>query len=91
MNTKLTTAVEAYFADLRRVHVSGGATGERSRYGPLCSLPAMTDREWGIEKVSEKRQDIPQLAGVTLKSISHLSLVLSPARYSPIVSVRSFT
>ena len=26
MNTKLTTAVEAYFADLRRVRASGGAT-----------------------------------------------------------------
>ena len=31
-------AVEAYFADLRRVHASGGATAERSTYGPLESL-----------------------------------------------------
>ncbi len=38
MNTKLTSAVEAYFADLRRVHASGGATGERSSYGPLANL-----------------------------------------------------
>ena len=37
-NTKLTAAVEAYFADLGRVHASGGATGERSRYGPLANL-----------------------------------------------------
>ena len=37
-NTKLTTAVEAYFADLRRVRASGGATGERSSYGPLANL-----------------------------------------------------
>ena len=37
-NTKLTAAVETYFADLGRVHGSGGATGERSRYGPLTSL-----------------------------------------------------
>ena len=31
-------AVEAYFADLRRVRASGGATGERSIYGPLANL-----------------------------------------------------
>ena len=37
-NTNLTAAVEAYFADLGRVHASGGATGERSSYGPLANL-----------------------------------------------------
>ena len=37
-STKLTAAVEAYFADLRRVRASGGATGERSSYGPLTNL-----------------------------------------------------
>ena len=37
-NAKLITAVEAYFADLRRVRASGGATGERSSYGPLANL-----------------------------------------------------
>ncbi len=37
-NTRLTAAVEAYFADLRRVRASGGATGERSSYGPLAGL-----------------------------------------------------
>ena len=37
-NTKFTTAVEAYFADLSRVRASGGATGERSSYGPLANL-----------------------------------------------------
>ena len=37
-NAKLITAVETYFADLRRVHASGGATGERSSYGPLANL-----------------------------------------------------
>ena len=35
---KLTAAVEAYFTDLRRVRASGGATGERSAYGPLETL-----------------------------------------------------
>ena len=37
-NANLTTAVETYFADLGRVRASGGATGERSSYGPLAQL-----------------------------------------------------
>ena len=37
-NTKLSAAVETYFADLGRVRASGGATGERSSYGPLANL-----------------------------------------------------
>ena len=37
-NKKLTTAVETYLDDLRRIRASGGATGERSSYGPLASL-----------------------------------------------------
>ena len=37
-NTKLAAAVETYFADLGRVRASGGATGERSSYGPLANL-----------------------------------------------------
>ena len=36
--TRLATAVETYFEDLRRVRASGGATGERSSYGPLANL-----------------------------------------------------
>ena len=35
---KLTATVEEYFADLRRVRASGGATQERSLYGPLGNL-----------------------------------------------------
>ena len=39
MNTKkLATAVEAYFADLRRIRASGGATDELSYYPPLTNL-----------------------------------------------------
>ena len=38
MNEKLTAAVRAYFADLRRIRASGGATDERSTYGPLANL-----------------------------------------------------
>ena len=37
-NSKLTAAVEAYFADLRQVRASGGGTGERSSYAPLANL-----------------------------------------------------
>ena len=37
-NTKLATAVETCFADLGRIRASGGATGERSSYGPLANL-----------------------------------------------------
>ena len=37
-NTKLTTAVETYFTDLRRIRASGGATGERSYYSALSTL-----------------------------------------------------
>ena len=36
--TPLTIAVETYLADLQRVRASGGATGERSSYGPLANL-----------------------------------------------------
>ena len=36
--TKLTAAAEGYFADLRRVRASRGATRERSLYGPLDNL-----------------------------------------------------
>ena len=35
---KLTTAVEQYFADLRRIRASGDATGERSFYPALTNL-----------------------------------------------------
>ena len=36
--TKLTAIVEEYFADVRRIRASGGATQERSLYGPLGNL-----------------------------------------------------
>ena len=36
--TQLTSAVEAYLADLRRVRASGGSTIERSYYPPLTNL-----------------------------------------------------
>ena len=36
--TNPTSAVAAYFAELRRIQASGGATGERSAYGALTDL-----------------------------------------------------
>jgi len=36
--TNPTSAVAAYFAELRRIKASGGATGERSAYGALTDL-----------------------------------------------------
>ena len=36
--TKLTTSVEEYFTNLRRIRSTGGGTGERSSYGPLANL-----------------------------------------------------
>ena len=36
--TRLTAVVETYLAGLRRVRASGGATRERSSYGPLANL-----------------------------------------------------
>ena len=35
---KLPSVVEDYLGDLRRIRASGGATGERSGYGPLANL-----------------------------------------------------
>ena len=37
-SSELTSIVEDYLSDLRRVRASGGATGERSTYGPLANL-----------------------------------------------------
>ena len=37
-NTTLTTVVEHYLTDLRRIQASGGATGERSYYPALSAL-----------------------------------------------------
>jgi len=35
---KLAKAVAAYCTELHRIYASGGATGERSSYGPLATL-----------------------------------------------------
>ncbi len=48
--TRLTAAVENYLADLQRVRASGGATGERSSYGPLANITLVSQyrSDWGM-------------------------------------------
>ena len=38
LKAKARAIVEAYLADLARIYASGGATGERSSYGPVANL-----------------------------------------------------
>ena len=60
MNTKLTTAVEAYFADLGRVRASGGATGERSSL--RAASPTLLNAVGAVlndQRVCKKRGDVP--------------------------------
>ena len=52
--TRLTTVVETYLADLQRIRASGGATGERSSYGPLANLLKVSQpREPPLRLLSE--------------------------------------
>ena len=48
--TRLTAAVETYLADLQRICASGGATGERSSYGPLANITLVSQyrSDWGM-------------------------------------------
>ena len=61
-NAKLTPSAEAYFVDLGRVRASGGATGERSSYGPLANLlNTVTEgyaADWTIEQLRGPAQRI---------------------------------
>ena len=38
LSPKISAAIEIYLVDLARIYASGGATGERSSYGPLANL-----------------------------------------------------
>lgn len=60
-NRKLVAAVEAYFADLRRVRASGGATGERSYYPALEGLL----RAVAAVALSKRALSAGSLAGLT--------------------------
>ena len=60
-NTKLTTVVETYFADLGRVRASGGATGERSSYGPLANLLNAVGAAEAFAKSTEWGRELARL------------------------------
>ena len=63
-STKLTTAVEQYFADLRRIRASGGATPELSYYTPLNNLlnaigAALKPRVFCVGAMAQQGADHP--------------------------------
>ena len=75
MNTKkLATAVEAYFADLRQIRASGGATAERSYYPPLTNL---LNAVWGtlkpkvfcVSELAQQGADHPDLGLYAAKQV----------------------
>ena len=64
--TKLTTAVEEYFSDLRRIRASGGATGERSYYPALTNLlnavgGALKPRVYCVSELADQGAGHPDL------------------------------
>ena len=64
--TKLTTAVEEYFSDLRRIRASGGATGERSYYPALTNLlnavgSALKPQVFCVSELAEQGAGHPDL------------------------------
>ena len=64
--TKLTTAVEEYFSDLRRIRASGGATGERSYYPALTNLlnavgSALKPQVFCVSEIAEQGAGHPDL------------------------------
>ena len=73
-NTKLTAAVEAYFADLGRVRASGGATGERSSYGPLANLlnavgAALTPKVFCVGELADQGAGHPDFGLYAAKQV----------------------
>ena len=63
-NTKLTTAVEHYFTDLRNIRASGGATPELSYYTPLNNLlnaigAALKPRVFCVGAMAQQGADHP--------------------------------
>ena len=71
---KLTTAVEEYFADLRRIRASGGATGERSFYPALTNLlnavgSALSPQVFCISELSDQGAGHPDLGLYARKQV----------------------
>ena len=70
----LTTAVEEYFADLRRIRASGGATGERSYYPALTNLlnavgSALRPQVFCISELSDQGVGHPDLGLYARKQV----------------------
>ena len=71
---KLIGAVEAYFADLRWIRASGGATGERSYYPPLEHLLSAVGRTlkpkvFCVQELADQGAGHPDVALYTAKQV----------------------
>ena len=71
---KLIGAVEAYFADLRRIRASGGATGERSYYPALEHLLSAVGRTlkpkvFCVQELADQGAGHPDVALYTAKQV----------------------
>ncbi len=71
---KLVAAVEAYFADLRRVRASGGATGERSYYPALEGLlravgATLKPKVFCVQELADQGAGHPDLALYTARQV----------------------
>ena len=71
---KLIGAVEAYFADLRRIRASGGATGERSYYPALEHLLSavgrtLTPKVFCVQERADQGAGHPDVALYTAKQV----------------------
>ncbi len=73
-DARLTAAVEAYFSDLGRVRASGGATGERSSYGPLGNLldavgAALAPKVFCVGELADRGAGHPDFGLYTAKQV----------------------
>ena len=71
---RLTTAVETYFGDLRRIRASGGATGERSAYTPLANLltavgAQLKPKVFGVVELAQQGAGHPDLGLYSAKQV----------------------
>ncbi len=72
--SNLTAAAETYFADLGRVRASGGATGERSSYGPLANLlnavgAALKPRVFCVQELADQGAGHPDFGLYAAKQV----------------------
>ena len=72
--TKLTTVVEEYFADLRSIRATGGATGERSYYPALTNLlnavgGALRPQVFCVSELAEQGAGHPDLGLYARKQV----------------------